>query len=252
MEIISSKSNTLIKTIKSLNEKKYREKHGCYFIEGEKCVLEATKFIPSKIRYIIITLQKASEFNEICNKFKTIYVSQDVFNHLSYTTTPQYIALVADYDFNKDFNFNKSFLVLDHLQDPGNLGTIIRTAVATGFNDIVLINSVDPYSPKVIRSSSSGIFSCNFYQMDYNKLRNKINNSNVKLMVAEAGKLDIFKDKFEIPNIYGLVIGSEGQGVSNDILSMNHISISLPMDSKMESLNAAVSASIIMYNLKFR
>ena len=140
-------------------------------------------------------------------------------------------------------------LALDHLQDPGNLGTIIRSAVASGFTDIILIDSVDPYNDKTIRSASGTIFFPKFYKLKMQEFLDFTKFNGYSLLIAEAGKQSIFDSSLVLPNKYILVIGNEGNGISEEVLSSPHKSISIPMDAKVESLNAGVSASVLMFIL---
>ena len=130
------------------------------------------------------------------------------------------------------------------------MGTIIRTAAATGFETIVLIDTADPYSPKVIRSSSGGVFYTDLFRMSELEITTYCKNKNIELLVADMNGENVFNSKSFGKN-FALVIGNEGQGVSDYFKEVGHI-ISLPMKSQMESLNAAVSASILMYVLQGR
>ena len=176
MEIIKSNQNSNIKKIKSLSQKKYRNKYNQYILEGDKVVLEAIKNKPELIEFVAI--KDGSKYTE--NHFKNLksfVVESKLFEEINTTETSQnLLAVVSCKKVNiKQCNAEK-LLVLDHIQDPGNLGTIIRTAVATGFYDIVLINSVDAYNPKVVRSTSSAIFNVNLYDITFSEFINFRNN----------------------------------------------------------------------------
>lgn len=256
MELITSKNNEIIKQIRSLDLKKYRDKHGIFWVEGKKFVSDAIVLIKSKIVNVFIDESKKAEFADIINLMadKVVFVNSAIYESITSTITPQGIGAIIKLPTQKEFKPTKPFLVLDHVQDPGNLGTIVRTAIATGFDDIVLLETCDPFCDKVARSSASGIYSVNFYKMETHDFINYCKTSDVKVFIAEASGENIFEDHTKPPNIYGLIIGSEGQGVSKDIFSIPHKSIALPMSNKIESLNAAISASVIMYifaNKKF-
>lgn len=254
MEIISSKNNPLIKEICSLEQKKYREKLGIFFVEGEKSVRESLELAPKSVRRFIVAEAKLNDFEFLVgvDEKKVLVVTNDIFNHISNTNSPQGIACILEIPKSNNFSFDKPFLVLDHIQDPGNLGTIIRSALATNFLDIFLIDCVDPFSNKVVRSSASSIFSINLIKIKREDFVALVKTKGAKLIVAEAGRRSIFDKTITLPKCFGLVVGSEGEGVSEDILKLEHMSVSLPMNEKIESLNAAVSASIIMYILTNR
>ena len=148
-----------------------------------------------------------------------------------------------------EFKITEPVLVLDRISDPGNLGTIIRTAAATGFHDIVLIECCDPFSPKTVRSSSGGIFYTDFYPVSFEEFYEEVVKSGAKIYIADMAGENIFNMK-NIDEKYALVIGNEGGGVADRLKSGAARTISLPMKSQMESLNAGVSASVMMYFLK--
>jgi TrmH family RNA methyltransferase len=180
---------------------------------------------------------------------KVVPVTTKVFNSLSENVSPQ--GILAEVFMNETLEFcpakDEPILILDRIQDPGNVGTIIRTAAATGFKTIVLIDSADVYSPKVIRSSSGGVFYLDIYKLTEQEIAAYCKAHNIELLVADMAGENIFKTKINHKN-YALVIGNEGQGVSDYFTNNGHL-ISLPMKSQMESLNAGVSASVLMYTL---
>ena len=249
-EIITSLDNPMVKEVRSLNDKKFRKLHGKFIVDGEKLVREAVDGA-AKVDKIFVDEIKLSNFDYILSKFdgRVVQVTSKVFNSLSENISPQGILAVVFMNETPEFKpeQNKPILILDRIQDPGNVGTIIRTATATGFETIVLIDSADPYSPKVIRSSSGGVFSLNIFKMTQDEIVNYCENHNIELLVADMAGENIFKTKIENKN-FALVIGNEGQGVSDYFTENGHL-ISLPMKSQMESLNAGVSASVLMYTL---
>lgn len=248
MKIINSMDNSLIKKFRSLSVKKYREQFGLCLIEGEKVVKEALN--QGLVEYLIISDQKEDKYLTLIEKYNNIslVVSDEVFNSLSFAVTTQGIVAVIKIKPSIEIGANNNILVLDHLQDPGNLGTIIRSCVASGHKDIILINSVDPYNDKTIRSASGTIFYPNFIKMTYEEFSEFVNKRNINLLVADMDGRNIYSD-LKVKTPYALVIGNEGQGVGNEILALNHQKVSIPMQKGVESLNAGVSASIIMFHL---
>ena len=251
MKFIESKVNALIKKFRSLSVKKYREQFSLFKLEGEKVVRESLKYL-GMVENIIIDQDYKLDYQDILNEYeeKCIVVNHDVFVYLSDTVEPQHIMAICNYK-NSDVSTLQStkVLALDHLQDPGNLGTIIRSAVASGFTDIILIDSVDPYNDKTIRSASGTIFFPKFYKLKTQEFLDFTKSNGYSLLIAEAGKQSIFDSSLVLPNKYILVIGNEGNGISEEVLSSPHKSISIPMDAKVESLNAGVSASVLMFIL---
>lgn len=251
MKIISSIDNSLIKKIKSLSVKKYREQFALFLVEGEKVVKEALNQ-SGLVETLLVDEAYQNKYDELIktNYDKVIIVTSKVYDSLTNTVSPQRIMAVVKKREEKSIETSTSILVLDGLQDPGNLGTIIRSAVASGFEDIVLIDSVDPYNDKTIRSASGTIFFPNFIKMKREEFIDFSKTANYNILIAEAGENNIFSDKLKIKKPYALVIGNEGNGISKEILSLKHTSISIPMDSRVESLNASVSASVLMFILK--
>ena len=249
-EIITSLDNPMVKEVRSLNDKKFRKFHGKFIVDGEKLVREVVCGA-AKVDKLFVDASKLSNFDYILSKFdgKVVPVTTKVFNSLSENVSPQ--GILAEVFMNETLEFNppknEPILILDRIQDPGNVGTIIRTAAATGFQTIVLIDSADPFSPKVIRSSSGGVFYLDIFRMTENEIADYCKTHGIELLVADMAGEDIFKTKIENKN-FALVIGNEGQGVSDYFNENGHL-ISLPMKSQMESLNAGVSASVLMYTL---
>ena len=169
MQIITSKDNEVIKNIRKLKEKKYRDLENCYIIEGMKLINEAIE-ANAKIKKIVIC-EECTNNGEINKevlyeiaKYDITYVTKKVFDLLTDVKTPQgIIAIVEKQNMEKQIDYSQDIIIaLDDLQDPGNLGTILRTADSANLNQIILSkNSVDVYNPKVIRSTMGAIFRIN-------------------------------------------------------------------------------------------
>lgn len=241
MEIIKSKSNSTIKSAVQLKQKKYREESGCCLIEGIKILTEAIKN-NIEIQKVFVS-QHFKE--EIDVKADIIIVSDEIISYLSSVPSPQGVVAVIK---TKKYVFEapkRNFLLLDNIQDPSNLGAIIRTAVATNFLDIYMINCCEEYNEKVIRSSMGNLFKCRFFDIDYEMVDSLKN----YLFFADMNGKNIFGyEKFD--SIVGFCIGNEGHGVSKEIREKITNCFSIPMENNVESLNASVSASIIMYHIR--
>ena len=244
--MITSKSNEMIKFVKSLHQKKYRDEYKKYFVEGIKLVEEAiSENMP--IDKIIICEDLLNEKVDK-KRIETEYVSKDVFEYISDTKTPQGILAIINIQPIKNIMENNIVFALDNIQDPGNLGTIIRTLDCAGINTLLLSKgTVDLYNPKVIRSTMGAIYRVNVYEnLDLKEELLKYKSDGYKIVItdlsATAFHYDLdFKQKLVI------VIGNEANGVSNEIKSLADIKIKIPMLGRTESLNAGVAASIIAY-----
>lgn len=241
--VYSSKQNPLIKEIASLKEKKHRLKLGLYIAEGIKMVNEAiSNNLP--IRYIVSTECALKEIKP--TNLEVIVVTNEVFSHISEEMTPQGALAVIKIS-NLDLKAPTSnALILDGVSNPGNMGTIIRTANAFGYRDIYLINCVDVYNGKTIRASMSGIFFVNLYKADYEDIKGLFKNH--KIVVADMSGESL--DNFKVDGNVAIVVGNEGNGISKEMLNLADNVVCIPMQDTSESLNVAVACSIMMYKLR--
>ena len=242
MEIITSVKNTAV--VDAINLKK--EKNEFLFLEGEKQLYEAV-VNNSQIEKIFVLSDKYDDFaNKFANLInKTIVVSLNVIEKLSSTKTPQGIVAIVKFPNLKVRKPNGNYLVLDNIQDPGNMGTIIRSAVGADFLDIYSINSVDFRNDKVVRSTMGNIFKVNIFQLTTDEFIDNFKTWSLPLYSADFGGENIFEFKPE--QQYGIVIGNEGNGVSDEISNICTKKVTIPMKNNLESLNAGVSSAIIMY-----
>lgn len=237
---ITSINNEYIKEISKLNEKKYRDKSNKYLIEGLHLVTEALKYD------IIDTIIIREDFSYETD-IKHIIVSNEVMKKLSDNPSiPKIMAIV--YKKESTISGNK-ILLLDRLQDPGNLGTIIRSAVAFNFDTIILSNdTVDLYNSKVLRSTQGMLFNINILRQDLTSVINELKKNNYTIY---GTKVDNGNDVKEINKInkFALIIGNEGTGISDNILKQCDKYLYIKMNNNCESLNAGVAASILMYEM---
>lgn len=247
MEKITSTSNSKIMLYSKLNQKKYRDEYNMFLLENYKLIVEALER-NEKIETIIIREDFEQKYKEIILKEnnRVLIVPNNVFAKISDTVTSQGIIAVASKKEPVPLSKIKGkTLVLDRIQDAGNVGTLIRSALGFGFENVILLDSVDIYSPKVVRSSGGGIFSLNFIAIQEKELIFYINNSNFAIFIADMYGENLYKLK-NTPNNLMLIVGNEGQGVSNNLKALATHTLSIPMSSNLESLNAGVSGSIIM------
>lgn len=256
---ITSSKNPLIKEIKSLHRKRGRMKNNAFIIEGIKIINEAIEnnYPLDKIIYTDQLLRnKEGEdfFNKLQDGYNLIYVSDNVFDEISDTENPQGILAIAQLVYRTVDELSlskKSFLLyLDELQDPGNMGTIIRTADAFNIDGIILSQGcVDPYNPKVVRATMGSIFRTPLYfASDGLDMLKDLREKGIKIYSTSLqGSIPIYDADYNGGLV--LVIGNESKGVREDIQCMSNILIKIPMPGKAESLNAGVAASIIMYEV---
>lgn len=241
--IITSKNNPLIKETVTLKDKKGRKNLGAFLVEGKKMALECAK---SALEIERIFVEETFTETGSLDKDKMVYVSKDVMNRLSDEKTPQGILCRVKIPQKTLCAPADNALILDGVSDPGNVGTIIRTANAAGYNEIYLTEDcADPYAPKCVRASMSGIFFTKLYFGTRAEILQKM--QDVSLLVADMGGTNVFS--FVKPNRFALIIGNEANGVSEEMFSACAHTVRIPMRETQESLNAAVSAGIMMYQL---
>ena len=182
-------------------------------------------------------------------KEKIIYVNDKVFKLLTDVTTPQGILAVVEKNNNNGIDFSKDlFLILDNIQDPGNMGTILRTADSIGLTQIVVTKgNADCYNSKVVRSTMGAIFRVNVIETEnLVKTIKEMKKHKIQILVTDlVTDYSIYDVNYKRSAI---VIGNEGNGVSKEILDLADKKIKIPMPGKTESLNAAVATGIILYN----
>ena len=238
--IIASLNNPTIKEISKLKNKKYRDLTNTYLVEGEHLVEEAYK---NNILTKIILLE-----DTICNyDIEKIYVTKEVMKKLTELDTPNKIIGIVKK--NTPLPIGNKILILDNIQDPGNLGTIIRSSVAFDIDTIVLSpNTVDIYNPKVIRSTQGMIFYTNIITLELKEFINEIKTKNYTIFGTNVRNGKNIKE-ITLPEKFALVLGNEGQGVSKEIESLCDDNIYIKMSSKCESLNVSVATSILLYEV---
>lgn len=258
---ITSKDNRLIKHIKTLHHKKYRDSEGQFFVEGIKMAREAVQQ-GADILHILVCpdmLRKVSGGEDLLDnlirlKFSLNSVPENIFGYISDTETPQGVLAVISkakkLTAGAEFNPNGVYILLDGVQDPGNVGTIIRTSDALGADGVILSKGcADVYSPKVLRSSMGSIFRVSIFEKaNLREFAGEMQTSGVKII---ASSLQASHYHFDISynGGVGLVIGNESNGVSTELLEIADYIIKIPMKGGAESLNASVAAGVLMYEV---
>lgn len=252
--LITSKDNDTIKFLKKLKDKKYRDQENAYIIEGAKLIKEAIQE-NIKIKMVILcdgcSAENAidSDLKYEIAKYECICVSEKIFLGLTNVVNPQGILAVVEKNNNTneiDYNDNL-FLILDDLQDPGNMGTILRTADSINLKQIIVSKgSADVYNPKVVRSTMGAIFRIKVIESD--DLSKTIKEMKKHKIKVAATSLQTDKSIYDINyEKTAIVIGNEANGVSDKVLETVDKKIKIPMAGKTESLNASVATAIVLY-----
>lgn len=260
--VIQSSQNKQFKRFKSLSQKKYREKEGLYLLEGLRYVETAVNngkaiealIIGASLWETMKSTEQAKTFLELC----PVYIlPESLFEELVQTEQSQGIAGVYKIPNQDDLETllseypNQTILWLDRLQDPGNLGTIIRTADAVGVDTILLSQgTVDPYNPKSVRSTAGSILNVSLINVEDAHATCACLKKYGYRIIATAleGAVD-----YSVESAYGakncLIIGNEANGISNELLLASDSKVKIPIVGGAESLNASVAAGIMLYKL---
>ena len=236
--LYTSTDNKKIKEIKKLNEKKYRDQNNLFIVEGEHLVLEAYK--KGYLKELILETDTIFPLD-----VETNYVSNNVLKYISNLDTPQKIIGICEK--KQPEIIGKKILVLEDIQDPGNLGTIIRSSVAFNIDTIILSNnSVDEYNSKVIRASQGLLFHINIVRSDILEEINNLKNKGYHIYGTKVthGKDLKLLEKYQK---FAIIMGNEGNGMSEEVSELCDEFIYIKMNESCESLNVGVATSIILY-----
>ena len=254
MQRISSKDNEFIKHIKKLKDKKYRDESNEYIIEGIKLIEEAINE-KANIKQIVIC-EECGKTQEIPKKlmyeiasYECIYVTENIFTNITDVKNPQGILAIIEKNNSKtEIDYKEDIIVaLDDIQDPGNLGTILRTIDSIGLKQILVSKgTADSYNPKVVRSTMGAIFRVKIIECDdLVKTLKEVKKHKYEIVVTS---LQTDNDIYDI-NYHkkAIVIGNEANGVSKEIQDIADKKVKIPMLGKTESLNASVATGIVLY-----
>ncbi len=242
--LITSLDNDKVKKYIKLKEKKYRDKTGEFIVEGSHLVLEAYK--QGLVEELI--LEKEEVFPISIDNI--VYMPMDLINKISSVETPQTVMALCKKKEESE-ELGNHILLVDDVQDPGNLGTIIRSAVAFNIDTIVLSNNtVDLYNPKTIRSTQGMFFHINVIRRDIKDVIERIKEESIPVYgtLVEHGS-DVRELNNSDKERFALVVGNEGNGVRKEITDMCDKNLYIKMNSDVESLNVGVATSILLYEL---
>ena len=245
-ELITSRKNPLLQQVKKLlSSRKEREQTGLFVSDGTKLLQEAIRWWPG-LETVILSQDVEME---IPAGVREVRVPKDVMESISPMQAPQGALFICRLPEKKPFVPKPGMLLLDGIQDPGNLGTILRTADALEIPVALLEGCADPYSHKVVRSSMGAVFRMEVVQTTWAAAEQACKIAHIPLGVTALDEKS--RDLRESAlNTMAVVIGSEGQGVRKEILESAQNSLIIPMNPNCESLNAAIAAAIVMWQMK--
>lgn len=252
MKKITSKDNKLYKQCVRLASRKYRDSYGQFLVEGEKVITDA---INAGQKLITVLAEDGYALDEDKFPCTCVRVESKLFHQLAQTSTTQGIMAVAEKkSLNKEEFCEKireksgNVILLDRLQDPGNIGTIIRTADAAGYSGVMTVKgTADLYSPKIVRATAGSLFRMPVYAVDCPREAVEILESAGKRIIATGFDTELYYYDADMKKDIGLIIGNEGNGISDELMQQAHMVVKIPMDGEIDSLNAAVAAGILMY-----
>ena len=246
---ITSTDNRIYKLCASLAFKKYRDKEDMYLIEGSKLLEEA---ITKNAKIVAVIFREDISYNIV--NVDTYEMPQKLFNNLSQTEMSQGILAlikkprVTNEDLIVLNHPTKNIVVLDRLQDPGNIGTIIRTAAAAGYLAVIsLKGTADVFSPKSIRAAAGSVFMIPIFFAEDNLEVIELARELGKKIVATCFDTEKYYYEEDLSEGIELIIGNEGNGISNELIEKADLKIKIPMQGNIESLNASVATGILMY-----
>ncbi len=245
-ERITARKNPLLQQVrKLLSSRKEREHAGLFVADGTKLLEEAVRWWPGLHTVILSDGVEA----EVPDGVRLVRVPEDVMASISPMQTPQGALFLCRLPEKKEFSPIPGMLLLDGIQDPGNLGTILRTADALGVTVALLEGCADPYSHKVVRASMGAVFRTPVVQTTWEEAKEKMQQSGIPVAVTALSDRAQDIRNADLSKM-AVVIGSEGQGVRQEILDSAQAELIIPMTAHCESLNAAIAAAIVMWQMK--
>nr|MBQ8244007.1 RNA methyltransferase [Oscillospiraceae bacterium] len=243
---ITSRKNPLLQQVKKLlSSKKAREEAGLFAADGTKLLMEAVRWYPGLHTVILSDGVEA----EVPDQVRVIRVPGDVMESISPMASPQGALFLCTLPQRTKFEPKPGCLILDGIQDPGNLGTILRTADALETPVVLLEGCADPYSHKVVRASMGAVFRTEVIQSTWTEVKAACTAAGIPVGVTALSHRARDLRQAELSKM-AVVIGSEGQGVRKEILEAADAELIIPMNPRCESLNAAVAATIVMWQMK--
>ncbi|SKA08194.1 TrmH family RNA methyltransferase [Selenihalanaerobacter shriftii] len=257
--IISSAQNSKVKFLRSLYRKKYRRKHKKFLLEGSRIITEALKENVDiyQVFYSDQFLDRQSN-KELINRLKSqtevIQITDSLLKDIADTETPQGIIAIVnqpEFELNEFLaDDNDFFLIIDQVQDPGNLGTIMRTADGAGVDGIfILKGTVDIYNLKNIRATMGSIFRLPIFNLDRpENIKEVLQTEDIQVVAGEITTNDYYYD-LDYRKPTALVVGNEGSGIRNEVLDLVDHKVKIPLNSGIDSLNVAIATGVMLYEV---
>ncbi len=243
---ITSRKNQLIQQVKKLfSSRKEREQQGLFAADGTKLLQEAVRFYPGLDTVILSDGVEA----DVPDHVRIVRVPADVMESISPMATPQGAVFLCKLPQKRPLAVNCPMLLLDGIQDPGNLGTILRTTDALKVPVVLLEGCADPYSHKVVRASMGAVFRNQPLASTWEEVQQAMRNAKIPIAVTALSHRAVDIRQADLTKM-AVVIGSEGQGVRKEILDSADHELIIPMNLNCESLNAAVAASIVLWQMQ--
>ena len=244
-ERITSRKNPLLQQVKKmLSSRKAREEAGLFVADGTKLLQEAVRYFPGLETVILSDGVQA----QVPDHVRVVRVPGDVMESISPMASPQGALFLCRLPEKKPFTPRRGMLLLDGIQDPGNLGTMLRTADALDIPVVLLEGCADPWSHKVVRASMGAVFRTDVVQSDWAEVKAACGSAGIPVAVTALSDRAEDIRRADVRNM-AVVIGSEGQGVRREILDAADAELIIPMNPHCESLNAAVAATIVMWQM---
>ena len=262
MTAITSTSNPQIKQIRKLKERKYRTESGLFFLEGIRIVIEALESSDC-IQELIVAREllensKAVETIEQAEGkgIPVLEVNREVFESISGKDGPQGLAAVGRQKWyfleNIDTDFNGIWIALYQVADPGNLGTILRTLDGMGGKGVFLLDHcTDPYDPSAIRASMGGIFSKKIIKTTSSEFLQWAHKNKTQMVGTSDGAVTHYRS-YSYPKDCVLLMGSEREGLTVELMNASDVVVSIPMAGKADSLNLAVASALVLYEISWQ
>ncbi|MHC5268081.1 TrmH family RNA methyltransferase [Enterococcus sp. LJL98] len=250
MKEIQSSKNQLIKELKKFHQKKQRDRENKYLVEGYHLVEEAVLH-DAVVEQVLVDEKGLAEYGQwLAEKnLTTILVSYEVLKSLSELPTPQGIVALVQKSEEQKISYQGRWLLLDRVQDPGNVGTLIRTADAAGFTGVVLgEGTADIYSTKVLRSMQGSHFHLPIITRNLLDVLAEFKKQQVPVYGTELNKEALAYTRLPSTNQVALILGNEGQGVQKEMLEQTDKNIYIPIYGAAESLNVGIAGGILMYH----
>ncbi len=246
MDILTSRKNPIIQRVRRLlSSRKAREEEGLFVADGTKLLEEAVKWWPG----LKMVLHTPDIDPDVPQSVEKISISRELMEYVSPMQTPQGALFVCALPEEKPLSVKPGMVLLDGIQDPGNLGTVLRTADAMDVPVVLLEGCADPYSHKVVRASMGAVFRSVPGQSTWQEVQIACKNAGIPVAVTALSPKAKDIRQADLSKM-AVVIGSEGQGVRREILQSAQAELIIPMNEKCESLNAAVAATIVLWEMK--